>query len=135
MYSSSAYTCTTAILRNTCWTAVAKRFRPRGASTRYMDAAFVLLTPEGSSLPFIQVGLLQLQSLCSLCFSRELSSCVAPIPGPWNRTLSSHKMSPRTLFTGEYCPPRHNSLVNNVHPPPSPPIFSRGGLQTSEALW
>ena len=59
-------------------TAVMKRFRPRGDPggqarvqdgflTSYMDAAVVLLTPEGSeiwtnrSLLFIQVGLLQLQ--------------------------------------------------------------------------
>ncbi len=29
-------------------------------------------------------------------------------------TVSPHKMSPRTLFTGEKCPPGHYSLVNNV---------------------
>ena len=75
-------------------TAVTKRFRPRGhpgeqagvqdgVLTSYMDAAFVLLTPEGiatwtnRSLLFTQVGLLQLQrdySLCSLCFSRDLTA-------------------------------------------------------------
>ena len=55
------------------------RWRP----TSYMDAAFVLLAYEGlvirtnRSLPFTQVGLLQLQRdyrLCSLCFSRDLTT-------------------------------------------------------------
>ena len=51
-----------------------------GILTSYMDAAFVLLTPEGleiwtnRSLLFTQVGLLQLQrdySLYNLCFSKK----------------------------------------------------------------
>ena len=65
-------------VRSVYATAVKKRFRPRGhpgaqarvqdgVLTSYMDAAFVLLTPEGleiwtnRSLLFTQVGLLQLQ--------------------------------------------------------------------------
>ena len=32
------------------------------------------------------------------------------------RTLSEWIMSPRTLFTSEYCPPGHYSPVNNVPP-------------------
>ena len=37
-------------------------------------------------------------------------------------TLSPHKMSPRTLFTGEYCPPGHNSPVNNAQSSKQPSI-------------
>ena len=36
-------------------------------------------------------------------------------------------MSPRTLFTNEYCPPGHYSPVNNVPPPPPPPVYAFQG--------
>ena len=91
-YTCYYYVCT--FRTRVVTTAVAKRFRPRGPPgeqarvqdgvlTSYMDVAFVLLTPEGAeiwtnrSLLFTQVGLLQLQrdySLCSLCFSRDLTA-------------------------------------------------------------
>ena len=93
-------------------TAVTKRFRPRGQArvqdgvlTSYMDAAFVLLTPEGleiwtnRSLLFTQVGLLQLQcdwSLCSHCFSRDHADC-------WRQTVRGSIASDTNVSFKQLC--------------------------------
>ena len=62
-----------------------------GVPTSYTDTNFALLAHEGSeiwisqSLHFTKVGLLQLQhdwSLCSLCFSRDLTTGDGPMV-PW----------------------------------------------------